>query len=211
MVTACAIPVASKAISFAAISKASVPAVYRSGNQSMAHSWFFLVFSVQGSMGGAMIGSDNLGQCEAVIFRACHDVKELYMAEAKQATLEPAPEWIDQVEKKIGWLWAQRTQAERGAVLRAIAAFLAKHDARLLELLNEGIQHLRLAFPQSHGFTITLEADREVSDWEYLVIRVKTTLSMEDAHTCMAAFDEEWLLDRSAEIGGTLLFDVEYA
>jgi exonuclease VII large subunit len=99
---------------------------------------------------------------------------------------------------------------ERFAQLQPIASFLAKHPG-LLEVLNDGIQHLHHAFPGNRGFTMTLEADREVSNWEYLVVRVKTNLSVEDAHKCMAAFDEEWLLDRSAAIGDTLLFDVEYA
>jgi hypothetical protein len=49
-----------------------------------------------------------------------------------------------------------------------------------------------------------------VADWAYVVIRVKTALSVEAASARLAAFDETWLLDHSAKIGGMLLFDVEY-
>lgn len=139
-----------------------------------------------------------------------HEAKELYMAEAEEATLELTPAWINQVEQKIGWLWTQQERAEREAVLRPIAAFLAKHDARLLELLNEGIRHLHEAFPESRGFKIVLDADREIPGWEYLVVSVKTSLPAEEAHARLNAFADAWLLDHMAQVDGTLLFDLEY-
>ncbi len=132
------------------------------------------------------------------------------MAEAEQATLELTPEWIDQVEKKIGWLWAQQERAEREATLRRIATFLAKHDAKLLELLNEGIRHLHEAFPESQSFKLVLDADREIPGWEYLVVSVKTSLSAEEAHARLNAFADAWLLDHMAQVNGTLLFDLEH-
>lgn len=131
------------------------------------------------------------------------------MAEAEPVTLELTPEWVDQVEKKIGWLWTQQERTEREAALRTVAAFLAKHDARLLELLNEGIQHLRKVFPESRGFKIGLEADREVPGWEYLAVSVKTSLPAEEAHARLNAFAEAWLLDHMAQIDGALVFDLE--
>ncbi len=96
------------------------------------------------------------------------------MAKPEQSTLELSPEWMNKVEKKIGWLWAQQERADREAVLRAIAAFLAKHEEGLLELLHDGIRHLRKAFPESQSFFLTLEADRELPDWEYLVVSVNS-------------------------------------
>jgi hypothetical protein len=90
-----------------------------------------------------------------------------------------------------------------------LSAFIAPH-AGMLEMLYDGLQHLRQIFPDSPAFTIALEADCEVADWAYVVIRVKTALPVETASARIAAFDETWLLDHSAEIGGTLLFDVEY-
>ncbi len=135
------------------------------------------------------------------------DLKPLRQTMAKVAQLWQQPGVRERLEHLDQAATEMHETFER---LQPIASFFAKHPG-LLEVLNDGIQHLRHAFPDSRGFTMTLEADREVSDWEYLVIRVKTNLPVEEAHTCMAAFDEEWLLDRSAAIGGMLLFDVEYA
>jgi hypothetical protein len=132
------------------------------------------------------------------------------MSEAEEATLELTPAWINQVEQKIGWLWTQQERAAREAVLRPIAAFLAKHDARLLELLNEGIRHLHEAFPESRGFKIVLDADREIPGWEYLVVSVKTSLPAEEAHARLNAFADAWLLDHMEQVDGTLIFDLEY-
>ena len=118
--------------------------------------------------------------------------------------------------RRGGSLWhvhdASTTQAPCTTLCkeRPIAAFLAKHDARLLELLNEGIRHLREAFSESRSFKIVLEADREVPGWEYLVVLVKTSLPAEEAHARLNAFADAWLLDHMAQVDGTLLFDLEY-
>ena len=148
-----------------------------------------------------------LQQWQQLAAKMQKDLKPLRQTMAKVAQLWQQPG----VRERLEHLDQAATEMhERFERLQPIASFFAKHPG-LLELLNDGIQHLRHVFPESRGFTMTLEADREVSDWEYLVIRVKTTLPVEEAHTCMVTFDEEWLLDRSAAIGGKLLFDVEYA
>ena len=137
--------------------------------------------------------------------------KEPPMAKPEQSTLELSPEWMHKVEKKIGWLWAQQERADREAVLRPIAAFLAKHEEGLLALLHDGIRHLHKAFPESRGFLLTLEADRELPDWEYLVVSVTTALPVEEAHARLNVFADAWLLDHFAQIDDKLLFDLEYA
>ncbi len=137
--------------------------------------------------------------------------KEPSMAKPEQSTLELSPEWMHKVEKKIGWLWAQQERADREAVLRPIAAFLAKHEEGLLALLHDGIRHLHKAFPESRSFLLTLEADRELPDWEYLVVSVTTALPVEEAHARLNVFADAWLLDHVAQIDDKLLFDLEYA
>ena len=132
------------------------------------------------------------------------------MAELEHTTLELSPELIDRVEKKIGWLWAPQERAQSEAMLRPIAAFLAKHEEGLLELLYEGIQHLRKAFPEHRSFVLTLEADHELPDWEYLVVSVQTPLPVEEANARLNAFADAWLLGHVAQIGDKLLFDLEY-
>jgi hypothetical protein len=104
-----------------------------------------------------------------------------------------------------------QVHADTADASQQIAAFLAKHPG-LLEVITEGLGHLHQAFPESQmdAYEIDLEADREVADWEYLVIRVKTALPVETAHARITAFDETWLLDHSAKIGGRVIFDVEY-
>lgn len=132
------------------------------------------------------------------------------MVKPKQSTPELSPEWIDRVEEKLGWLWVRQERAQSEALLRPIATFLAKHGEELLELLNEGIQHLHKAFPESQSFVLTLEADRELTDWEYLVVLVKTSLPMEEGNARLNAFTNSWLLGHVAQIGDKLLFDLEY-
>ncbi len=131
------------------------------------------------------------------------------MAKPKHRTLALSPEWLDRVEAEIGWLWAQQERATREAAMQQIAAFLAKHEG-LLELLNEGIQHLRQAFPENRSFMVTLEADREAPNWAYLVVSIKTSLPVEEADSHLDAFADAWLLDHVAQIGDKLLFDLEY-
>lgn len=132
------------------------------------------------------------------------------MIESARSTLELSPEWVDRVEKKLGWLWAQQERAQREAMLRPIATFLAKHEDGLLELLSEGIRHLHNAFPESRGFVLTLEVDPELPDWEYLVVSIKTSLTVEEANARLNAFTNSWLFDHVAQIGDKLLFDLEY-
>jgi len=102
-----------------------------------------------------------------------------------------------------------QVHADTADASRQITAFLAKHPG-LLEVLTEGLWHLHQAFPESDRFTIALEADRESPDWEYAVVCVQTALPVPAAHDRLDAFTRTWLLEHTAQLGDTVLFDVEY-
>jgi len=100
-------------------------------------------------------------------------------------------------------------QVDAAEVLPQIAAFLAKHPG-LQEVLHDGIQHLRKAFPESRCFILALEADPEIPGWDYLVVSVKTALRVADAHARLDTFADAWWLAHIAQFGDVLLFDLEY-
>ena len=103
-----------------------------------------------------------------------------------------------------------QVHADTADASQQIAAFLAKHPG-LQEILTEGLEHFHQAFPESDRFTIALETDPESSDWAYVVVSVQTALPVPEAHDRMNAFTWGWLQEHTAQLGDTVLFDVEYA
>lgn len=101
------------------------------------------------------------------------------------------------------------TPVELPAGILPIATFLAAHPG-MLEVVNEGIQHLHQVFPETSGFRLALKADPDIADWTYLVVSVKTASPVAEAHARLKKFVETWWLAHSAQCGDVLLFNVEY-
>lgn len=87
-------------------------------------------------------------------------------------------------------------------------AFLKRYPSLLL-LLVEGVDHLCHAFPESQEFSLEFEVDPELPNWQYLAVRIHTSLPSDQAHARLEAFDEAWLLDHTEQIGDKLLFTLE--
>ena len=90
-----------------------------------------------------------------------------------------------------------------------VDAFLTRYPF-VVSLLRECIDPLWGIFGDQTTLSVTVEADPEVEDWEYLVIAVRTTLPADEAQARLDAFDTAWWLDALPRAQGKVLFTLEF-
>src|SRR5712691_4503259 len=90
-----------------------------------------------------------------------------------------------------------------------VDAFLTRYPF-VVSLLRECIDPLWEIFGDQTTLSVTVEADPEVEDWEYLVIAVRTTLPADEAQARLDAFDAVWWLDALPRAQGKVLFTLEF-
>jgi hypothetical protein len=90
-----------------------------------------------------------------------------------------------------------------------VDAFLNRYPFLGL-LLMESVDPLKAHFGETAMLSLTVEADPEVADWEYLVIAVRTTFPADQAQAQLEAFDADWWLEKLPYAQGKLLFTLEF-
>ena len=86
-------------------------------------------------------------------------------------------------------------------------AFLQCHPV-VHHLLQEAEAPLRAAFGPDVTVGLTVEADPEIHDWDYVVARIQTPIPLEQAQACLEAFDAAWWLAQTPRAEDMLLFDL---
>jgi hypothetical protein len=90
-----------------------------------------------------------------------------------------------------------------------VDAFLERYPF-LLPMLKEAVDPLMKIFGETTFLSVTVEADPEVDDWDYLVVAVLTTLPAEEAQAKLDTFGTTWWLEHLPRAQGKLLFTLEF-
>jgi hypothetical protein len=96
-----------------------------------------------------------------------------------------------------------RLPAERAT----LKAFLHQYPV-VHQLLREAEAPLRAAFGPEVTLALTVETDPETPGWDYLVASIETSVPVEQAQACLAAFDAAWWLAQTPRAQDALVFDL---
>ena len=97
-----------------------------------------------------------------------------------------------------------------GADRVAVIKFLQAHP-ELMETLFEGQMLVEKHFGVGQGYRLEMSTDPENEELrQQLVVYIRTSLSVKDAHYRLERFDEEWTLHQSAQTLRDLMFTLEF-